>query len=332
MTLLDPRPAPGGEGALLPAADPIAHLPLLILYPHARCNCRCVMCDIWKVKEPDEIAPEEIASWAGDLARLGTRRAVLSGGEALLHSRRRELLEALRGAGLGITLLTSGLLLSRDAALIAEHVDDLVVSLDGPREVHDAIRNVPRAFDRLAAGVAAVRALAPGLVITARCTVQRANAGRLADTARAAREIGCTRVSFLAVDAAAGDFRREDEAPGLVPEDLDALASEIEALAREMPAPFLAESAEKLRRTLVEHFRAPGAPVCNAPWVSAVVESDGALRPCFFQPPVANVREAGGLAAALNSPRAVAFRKGLDVAADPICRRCVCSLALRASP
>jgi len=28
----------------------------------------------------------------------------------------------------------------------------------------------------------------------------------------------------------------------------------------------------------------------------------------------------------LNSPRAVAFRDALDVAANAICRRCVCSL------
>src|SRR5437762_7999791 len=48
-------------------------------------------------------------------------------------------------------------------------------SLDGPREVHDLIRNVPRAYDRLAEGVAAVRAAGPGIAVSGRCTVQRAN-------------------------------------------------------------------------------------------------------------------------------------------------------------
>src|SRR3712207_8082535 len=34
--------------------------------------------------------------------------------------------------------------------------DDVIVSLDGPREIHDQIRRIPRAFDRLAEGVAAL--------------------------------------------------------------------------------------------------------------------------------------------------------------------------------
>ena len=31
-------------------------LPILILYPHNRCNCRCVMCDIWKTDQVKEIS------------------------------------------------------------------------------------------------------------------------------------------------------------------------------------------------------------------------------------------------------------------------------------
>jgi hypothetical protein len=31
----------------------------------------------------------------------------------------------------------------------------------------------------------------------------------------------------------------------------------------------------------------------------------------------------------LNGPEAIAFRTGLDVATNPICRRCVCSLHWR---
>ncbi|HYR08150.1 MAG TPA: SPASM domain-containing protein, partial [Longimicrobium sp.] len=69
---------------------------------------------------------------------------------------------------------------------------------------------------------------------------------------------------------------------------------------------------------------------CNAPWVSSVLEADGTVRPCFFQPPLGNVREAGSLDAVLNSDGARRWRAGLDVQRDAICRRCVCSLSLRA--
>lgn len=91
----------------------------------------------------------------------------------------------------------------------------------------------------------------------------------------------------------------------------------------------------RLRARILGHFAAHAglgdfAPItCNAPWVSAVVEADGAVRPCFFHPPLGNVRTAGSLDAILNSPAALAFRRELDVATNPVCRRCVCNLNLR---
>ena len=95
---------------------------------------------------------------------------------------------------------------------------------------------------------------------------------------------------------------------------------------------FIRESPEKLRR-IVHHFRAhlgqaePVAPRCNAPWVSAVVETDGAVRPCFFHEPIGNLMDQS-LGEALNGPQAQAFRASLNVAENPVCRRCVCSLYL----
>jgi Fe-coproporphyrin III synthase len=97
---------------------------------------------------------------------------------------------------------------------------------------------------------------------------------------------------------------------------------------------FVAESPEKLRK-IVRHFRAhlgdvePIAPVCNAPWVSAVVETDGVVRPCFFHRPIGKIDANTSLMDVINSPEAVQFRTGLDVASDSTCRRCVCSLHWR---
>ena len=87
----------------LPRSDPITCLPLLILFPHSRCNCRCLMCDIWRVSTKSEIAPADVARWSIEWHRMGVHRIVLSGGEALLHSRLWELCDHLRAAGMGIT-------------------------------------------------------------------------------------------------------------------------------------------------------------------------------------------------------------------------------------
>jgi MoaA/NifB/PqqE/SkfB family radical SAM enzyme len=96
----------------------------------------------------------------------------------------------------------------------------------------------------------------------------------------------------------------------------------------------VAEQGDRLRR-LASYYRAHAEEAqgkrglfpevrCDAPWASAVVEADGTVRPCFFQPPVGNVREKP--LAALLDDEMVRFREGLDVACDATCQRCVCSL------
>src|SRR4051812_41919594 len=117
MTRLQPQPLPDARDAPpLPRLDPITRLPILILFPHSRCNCRCLMCDIWRVTTRDELSSADIAGWMAEWRRLGVERVVLSGGEALLHTRLWELCDHLRAGGIGITVLSTGLLLRRHAA------------------------------------------------------------------------------------------------------------------------------------------------------------------------------------------------------------------------
>jgi Fe-coproporphyrin III synthase len=69
------------------------------------------------------------------------------------------------------------------------------------------------------------------------------------------------------------------------------------------------------------------APICNAPWVSAVIEADGAVRPCFFHRSLGNIHERT-LIEILNGETAVDFRQRLDILNNPVCQKCVCSLHL----
>lgn len=354
MTLPSPTRRPhqerrAREAPLVPRVDPVTRLPVLILFPHSRCNCRCLMCDIWRATTRDEIAVEELERWLEEWKTMGIERIILSGGEPLLHSRLWELCQGLYGAGIAITLLSTGLLLSRDAHRVAQYCEAVVVSLDGPREIHNQIRNLPRAYEKIGEGVAALRRARRDLPIEARCTVQRANFRHLRATVRAARELGFDQISFLAADVSTDAFQHRPEAQGerqshvaLDAHELPLLAQEIEAMERDLAddfaAGFIAESPLKLRRRLHQYFGAllgqgDFHPLeCNAPWVSTVIESDGTVRPCFFQPPLGNLRDAGSLDAVLNSPQALAWRRHLDPRLDPTCRRCVCSLSLRERP
>ena len=111
----------------------------------------------------------------------------------------------------------------------------------------------------------------------------------------------------------------------------DALLDEVIAShAADFASGFIAESPEKLRRLVRYYAALNGAgdfpPTrCNAPWVSTVIEADGTVRPCFFHHALGNIREQA-LGDILNSPEAIAFRRNLDLATDPICRKCVCTL------
>lgn len=319
-------------------------LPVVVLMPHSRCNCRCVMCDIWKGnRDRQELGRDDLAPHLESFRRLRVRWVVLSGGEALMHPNLWTLCELLAELGVKITLLSTGLLLRRHAPEVVRWCDEVIVSLDGSREVHDAIRRIPRAFDQLADGVAALREAQGDYRVTGRCVLQRDNFRDLPNIVDAARDAGLDRISFLAADVASEAFNRpggwDDERAGevaLSPGEAADFERRVERLIAERTADFdsgfIAESPDKLRR-IARYFRALHGDgelpktVCNAPWVSAVIEADGAVRPCFFHPAQGNLSQ-GPLEEILNAPEAVAFRRGLDVERDPICRRCVCTLHL----
>jgi MoaA/NifB/PqqE/SkfB family radical SAM enzyme len=321
----------------------VSRLPVLVISAHNRCNCRCGMCDIWRSTESRSFTAADLERQLLDIGTLGVEWVVFTGGEALMNPDLFAMARTLRARGIRVTVLTSGLLLRRYAQAIAAHVDDMIVSLDGPRAIHDRIRGVIGAFDQLVCGVRAVRAIAPGYPIAARCTVQKANHDALLDTARAARSLHLTSISFLAVDVSSDAFNHAPGALGprsqsllLAPGEIDVLDSEIRRLLADPVRAMVAESPEKLAR-LVQYFRAlnggaePQAPLCNAPWVSAVLDHDGTVRPCFFHPPIGSVTDRS-LAEVLNSEQALAFRRNLDVPSNPVCRRCVCSLHRRVQP
>jgi MoaA/NifB/PqqE/SkfB family radical SAM enzyme len=316
-------------------------LPILILNVHERCNCRCLMCDIWKRDSGGELNREDLARHRASIINLDVRQVVLTGGEPLLHSNLAAICSFLKECGVKITLLSTGLLLNKRAELVASSIDEVIVSLDGPEETHDRVRRVRGGFQLIREGTLAVQRLKPGLPISARSTVQRANHTQLRQTVTAAHSLQLNSISFLASDVTSQAFNRELVWPGerqnevaLSSDEVTALETEIDLLIHEHRADiankFIVEPPEKLHR-IARHFRVhlgqvpPEAPWCNAPWVSAVVEVDGAVRPCFFHPKIGSLKTAT-LEEALNSDEAQSFRSTLNIPENTICRRCVCSL------
>src|ERR1700759_5774212 len=96
----------------------IVRLPILLLNVHEHCNCRCVMCDIWQRKDGKELDLADFARHRESLLQLGVRNVVLTGGEPLLHRNFEVLCDFLQECNIQITLLTTGLLISKHSPAI----------------------------------------------------------------------------------------------------------------------------------------------------------------------------------------------------------------------
>jgi len=321
----------------------ISALPVVILMPHSACNCRCVMCDIWKDnKNLKQLTEQDITGLVSSLRKFGTQQVAMSGGEALLNPNFFKLCEILKKENISITLLTTGLSIKKNAEQLIKWVDEIVVSLDGDEPLHDAIRNIPGAFGKLKDGVQYIKLLDPAYRITARTVIHRLNFRNWESIIKAAKTMGIDQVSFLPADVSSHAFNRQlaweeprqDEirvSKSELPELLE-MAERVMANQDDFSSGFMAESPGKIYQIYQYYAAFYGLNAfpfkkCNAPWVSTVIEADGAVRPCFFHDAIGNIHK-DSLADILNSPDATGFRKTLDIATNATCVKCVCSLNL----
>ncbi len=310
-------------------------LPLVTFYLTERCNSRCITCDYWRHGRKDATL-ESVSRVLPDLRRLGTRVALLSGGEPLLNPQWRSIAATLRDAGISVWLVTSGLSLAKHAAEAAGLLDSITVSLDGTNPAtYQSIRGLD-AFHKVCEGVRA--AVSHDAAVSLRVTLQRGNYAELPAFVTLARQLGVRQVSFLAVDIGnAHAFARETVDGGtlsLQVDDLPQFAQLIDMLEREhwdaFESRFIAESPAKLRH-IHQYFaallgRGPFPPVrCNAPEFSAVIGADTRVSPCFFIPGT-GIDTRAGLSHALDDPALTALRATIRAGARPECARCVCSM------
>jgi Fe-coproporphyrin III synthase len=322
----------------------LSALPIVILMPHSACNCRCVMCDIWKGNNNlKQLTADDIEALMATLKKLGTQQVLMSGGEALLNPNFFRFCEILKKEKIKITLLSTGLTLKKNAEALVKWVDDIIVSLDGDEQTHDRIRNIPDAFNKMAEGISAIKALKPDFKITCRTVIHRLNFLVWPQIIQSAKNLGLHQISFLPADVSSHAFNRQqawDEPRQheilLSENDVDELKVMVDdlmiAFKNEFENRFIAESPEKIRNIYLyyaAYYNRNDFPYkkCNAPWVSTVIEADGTVRPCFFHEPYGNIKTES-LNEIINSETAIDFRKNLDIARNETCVKCVCYLNL----
>ena len=324
--------------------DIIRALPIVILMPHSACNCKCVMCDIWKDnKNLKQLTEGDIQGLLSSLKKFGTREVVMSGGEALLNPNFFRLCEILHQQNIKISLLSTGLSLKKNVEQILTWIDNIIVSLDGNEEVHDRIRNIPHAFQKLKEGVQLIKSIDPKFRITARTVIHKLNFRIWDSIIDSAKEMGLDQISFLPADVSSHAFNREVlwsenrrheilVEQNELPELSVVINGILENYEEDFESRFIAESPGKFRKIYnyyAAFYNLNPFPYkkCNAPWVSTVIEADGTVRPCFFHEPIGNIRD-NSLEEILNSKESIRFRKDLDMDSNNTCVKCVCYLNL----
>jgi MoaA/NifB/PqqE/SkfB family radical SAM enzyme len=126
-----------------------------------RCNLRCRMCAQWSEegymlkRKPNDsysgtVVPFDSLLKVVDEAHEYGVPLIIRGGEPLLYPRIMDLLAYIKSKGMSLSLETNGVLLKKYAeALVKLKIDTMIISVDGPEEIHDHVRGVKGTFDKL---------------------------------------------------------------------------------------------------------------------------------------------------------------------------------------
>lgn len=154
-----------------------------------RCDQPCTHCGSRAgAARHRELSTAECVAVAKQLAELGAREVTLIGGEAYLRADLDEIVRALAGAGVVVTMQTGGraLTAARARALKAAGMFGIGVSIDGPEAIHDQLRGNAGSW---AAAVRAIdNAREAGLGVSSNCQVNRLNKHLLAEHVESLRD------------------------------------------------------------------------------------------------------------------------------------------------
>jgi len=327
-----------------------------------RCNLACPMCGQWgergSFKEMGrkecraELTVRDVGSIVEQIAHWKPA-VTLFGGEPLMNPCIVDMIKCIKRAGLRCNMITNGTLIGKwSEELVRSGIDELIVSLDGPGEVHDRMRGKQGTFDRLVGGLEALNNAKRKLksrkpVVNINTTIWEDNAPHLHELMPLAGRLGARTVTFhhpifigendmklhtemmdRLFGVTCSDFQGfvRDEPPGVDADLLIAERNRIESLNNGVKAAFYPNyTDDEIRRYYSELSYTPESYSgrCLSPWMVMYVFPDGELRPCLslgvtfgnmFEAPIEDI---------LQGPAAERFRGDLKKRGMfPACSRC----------
>lgn len=112
-----------------------------------RCNSRCSYCNTYNTPS-EEMTTREIFQMIDEFSDLGIRRIGFTGGEPLLREDMGSIVSYAHQKGITTTLFSNGALVPKKIDGL-KHLDLLLLSLDGPPEIHDTVRGMKGSFNHV---------------------------------------------------------------------------------------------------------------------------------------------------------------------------------------
>lgn len=271
-----------------------------------RCQAHCVMCNIWRKPADKELSLAEINTI---FARAGRFSWInLTGGELFQREDHLDIFRAISRHCRSLYLLnfpTNGFQTDEIVATVREILDRMsiprlmvTVSLDGPPELHDKIRNLPGSWDRALATFHQLRELrSRRFSVYLGYTIQSANLHAFDNMMAAARrKLGELSVDDLHVNLAhvSGHYYANSDFTGIPdPEEAGRLLDRVSAARKQRlldPVAFLERNYQRIARS----YRRTGfVPLtCQAAAASCFIDPEGNVFPCSgFAAPIGSLRE-----------------------------------------
>jgi SynChlorMet cassette radical SAM/SPASM protein ScmF len=198
------------------------------------CNCACRHCWLAPKLDPtasktDVLPLETFEAVIAEAKPLGLQAVKLTGGEPLMHPQILDILGVVRRERLSLSIETNGMQCTPEVAEAIAACEDrfVAVSVDGvDAATHDYVRNLPGAYDRALAGIAAIESagIAPQIIMS----VMRCNVDQIDDLVHWAENAGAESVKFNIVQPTARGRALSDGADGLAVEEYIEIGRRVE--------------------------------------------------------------------------------------------------------
>ncbi len=227
----------------------------------------------------------------------------ITGGEPLLSENIIQIIRTIKKYGLYVSLNTNATLLEERAEeLINSGLDKIIISLDGPKEIHNSIRG--DTFNKIASGIANINKLKKKKSLTtpilrAQCVISPDNVAHLSNTLATVRSLGLreirfqhTMFAFSKEEFRIHDFLKSDEyrvniSTCVMPSnilDIKMLKNQIKIIKTQTGKNLLVKFEPEIKSNdLQGYYGDPCHPFvgsCLSPWRRLVVSPSGEMGPC----------------------------------------------------